>query len=102
MPRRLYVPRGHKFPPGAKAIDRRSDWGNPHKVGSPGVPDRATAVTLYERDLLAGTLTGYKSDRHLTVEDAKRELCGLDLVCSGCKDDGLPCHGDVLLRYANS
>lgn len=102
MPKRLYLPMFHKLPPGAKAIDRRSDWGNPHKVGSPGVPDRATAVMLYERDLLAGTLKGYKSGRPLSVEHAKRELRGFDLVCSGCKEDGLPCHGDVLLRVANS
>jgi hypothetical protein len=102
MPKRLYIPLYQTLPSNAKVIDRRSDWGNPHKVGMPGVSDRATAVALYERDLLAGTLTGYKSDRPLTIEDAKRELCGLDLVCSGCKEDGLPCHGDVLLRYANA
>jgi Domain of unknown function (DUF4326) len=102
MPKRLYFPLFHKLPPGAKAIDRRGDWGNPHKVGQPGVPDRATAVALYEQCLLAGILTGYKSGRPLTVADAKRELGGFDLVCCGCEQDGLPCHGDVLLRYANA
>jgi hypothetical protein len=65
-------------------------------------PVSPIAVILYERDLLAGTLKGYKSRRPLTVADAKRELCGFDLVCSGCTEDGLPCHGDVLLRYANA
>jgi Domain of unknown function (DUF4326) len=102
IPKRLYFSLYHRLPPNVKVIDRRSDWGNPHKLGTPGVPDRATAVALYERDLLAGTLTGYKSDRPLTVAHAKQELCGFDLVCSGCKEDGLPCHGDVLLKYANS
>jgi hypothetical protein len=102
MPKRLYIPRGKRFPPGAKAIDRRSDWGNRHKVGSPDVPDRATAAALYERDLLAGNLKGYKTGRKLTVADAKRELRGFDLVCGGCKQDELHCHGDVLLRYANA
>jgi Domain of unknown function (DUF4326) len=102
MPRRLYFPLFQTLPPGAKAIDRRGDWGNPHKVGQPGVPDRATAAALYERDLLAGNLKGYRSGRALTIADAQRELRGHDLVCSGCQLDGLPCHGDVLLRYANA
>jgi hypothetical protein len=102
MSKRFYVPRGYKFPPGAKAIDRRSDWGNSHKVGTHGVPDRATAVNLYERDLLAGTLKGFKSGRSLTITDARRELRGFDLVCCGCKEAGLPCHGDVLLRYTTA
>jgi hypothetical protein len=102
MPKRLYISRGQKFPAGAKAIDRRSDWGNRHKVGLPGVPDRATAAGLYERDLLAGNLKGYKTGRKLTVADAQRELRGFDLVCGGCKQDELHCHGDVLLRYANT
>jgi hypothetical protein len=68
MSKRLYVPRGYKFPPGAKAIDRRSDWGNSHKVGTHGVPDRATAVNLYERDLLAGTLKGFQ-ERPMTHDN---------------------------------
>ena len=100
-PRRLYLPRRSKFPPNTKAIDRRSDWGNPYIVGSPGVPDRETAVQLYECDLLAGKLRGYRSGRPLSVDDAIRELRGFDLVCSGCPDDGQPCHGTILLRIAN-
>jgi len=100
-PRRLSVPLYRKIPPNAKAIDRRSDWGNPYKVGSPYVPDRATATRLYERDLLTGTLKGYRTGRLLGVADAIRELSGFHLVCSGCKLDGQPCHGDVLLTYAD-
>ena len=102
IPRRLFIPRGQKFPPNAKAIDRRSDWGNSYKVGSLGVPDRATAARLYKRDLLAGTLRGYRTKRPLSVADAIKELRGFDLVCSGCKIDGQACHGDVLLGIANS
>jgi hypothetical protein len=100
IPRRLYTPRGRKKPLNTKIIDRRGDWGNSYKVGSLGVPDRATAARLYERDLLAGKLRGYRSGRLLTVATAKKELAGFDLACS-CKDDGEPCHGDVLLKYAN-
>ena len=80
IPRRLYTPRGRKKPPNAKIIDRRSDWGSPHIVGSPGVPDRATATRLYERDLLAGKLRGYKSGRLLTVETAQKNWPDLILV----------------------
>src|SRR5262245_16302077 len=100
-PRRLYNPRGKKFPPGAKAVDWRSDWGNPYEVGSPGVPDRTAAAQLYERDLLAGNLRGYRTGRRLSIADAIKGLREFDLVCSGCLEDGLPCHGDALLRIAN-
>jgi hypothetical protein len=65
------------------------------------VPDRESAATLYERDLLAGKLRGYRSRRLLTVDDAVKELRGYDLVCMYCPEDGRPCHGAVLLRIAN-
>jgi len=42
--------------PLAKAVGRRSDLGNPYKVGSLGVPDRTLAAQLYEGDLLASNL----------------------------------------------
>jgi len=38
-------------------IDPHWIW---YKVGEPGVPNLATATRLYERDLLAGHLRGYK------------------------------------------
>jgi len=38
----------------------------------------------------------------VSLADVRKELRGFDLVCSGCKIDDQPCHGDVLLEYANS
>jgi Domain of unknown function (DUF4326) len=49
-------------------------------------------VTLYRRDLIAGSLP-------FTIDDVRRELKGKDLVC-WCIP-GAPCHGDVLLVVAN-
>jgi hypothetical protein len=43
-PRRLYLPHGVRKPTRARVVDRRSYYGNPYKVGSAGVPDRATAT----------------------------------------------------------
>ena len=45
---------------------------------------------------------GYHSGRLRSVEDAIRELRGFNLACSGCPDDGQPCHGTILLRIANN
>jgi hypothetical protein len=94
--------RGSRKPESARVVDRTSKFGNPYKVGEPGVPDRATAVQLYERDLLAGTLRGYKRPKVLiTIEMIRSELRGHDLARS-CELDGQPCHADVLLKIANS
>ena len=49
-------------------------------------------VSLYRRDLIAGTLP-------FTIHDVRRELKRRDLVC-WCKP-GAPCHADVLLAVAN-
>src|SRR5580704_6260362 len=58
MPRRIQRKRtrGWVKPDGVRIVDRTTIFGNPYKVREPGVPDRATATRLYERDLLAGRL----------------------------------------------
>jgi hypothetical protein len=63
---------------------------NTFKVGV-GNHTAEEAVTLYRRDLIAGSLP-------FTVDDVRRELQGRDLVC-WCKP-GAPCHGDGLLAVA--
>jgi hypothetical protein len=65
--------------------------GNPHKVGA-GHHTGEEAVTLYRRDLIAGSLP-------FTIDDVRRELRGKDLIC-WCKP-GAPCHADVSLVVAN-
>ena len=76
--------------------------GNPFRVGDPGVPDRETATALYRKALLAGKLRGLKNGMLITPEYLKKNYRGFDLVCSGCREDGRPCHGDVILEVANS
>lgn len=66
-------------------VGRPSMWGNPFKVGDPGVPDRATAVECFEG--LYGMIDGLD------------ELRGKDLACWCPLDE--PCHADILLEWAN-
>ena len=76
----------HGVPAGAVYIGRGSKWGNPFRIGPDG--DRATVIAKYERWLA-------RQYHLLAAADALR---GHDLVCF-CAP--LPCHGDVLLRFAN-
>jgi hypothetical protein len=80
---------GHKAPPGAVRIDRRSKWGNPFPVNR-GRP-RAQAIENYRAWL-------YAPAQSKLLAQARRELRGQDLAC-WCAP--LPCHGDVLLAAAN-
>jgi hypothetical protein len=67
-------------------------WGNPYNKFRSEMP-ADERVRRFHRDLLDGSLP-------FTVDEVRRELKGKDLMCS-CPP-GAPCHGDVLLRYANS
>lgn len=69
-------------------IGRPSKFGNPFVIGQHG--SRADVIARYEAWLLS---------QPALVEAAKRELRGKSLVC-WCAP--LACHGDVLLRVANS
>jgi hypothetical protein len=103
MPRRIQRKRTGDWvkPEDVRVVDRTTIFGNPYRVGDSGVPDRATATRLYERDLLAGNLRGYKRPSVvITVELVQDELRGFDLACF-CELDGEPCHADVLLAIAN-
>ena len=94
MPERFRLRRtaGYRKPAGAVVVTRASKrWGNPFRVGDPGVPDRATAIDRYERHLV---------EHPELVARIRAELAGRDLACS-CPLDG-PCHADVMLRVANA
>lgn len=73
--------------PDAVIVARPSRWGNPIEVGSPGVPDRQTAVDLFRE-----TIPHWH-------DDVRKHLRGKDLAC-WCPLDQ-PCHADVLLEIAN-
>lgn len=92
MPQRIQCRRvkGWRMPAGAVYVGRPTRWGNPFRIGEPGVPDRAAAVTRY-RALIAADVE---------LRQAVREhLSAKDLAC-WCPP-GEPCHADVLLEVAN-
>ena len=75
-------------PPGAVYIGRGSVYGNPYVIGTDG--DRDAVCDKFERYVLA--------DPQM-VAYIKKTLRGKDLVCF-CKPKR--CHGDFLLKLANS
>jgi hypothetical protein len=70
-------------------IARPSKWGNPFVIGVDGT--REEVIELYEVWL---------RNKPKLLQDARRELAGKVLGCY-CTH-GIPCHGDVLVRVANS
>lgn len=76
------------IPEGAVYIGRPTKWGNPFVISRDG--DRAQVMKKYETWLMTQTEL---------VAQAKVELKGKDLYC-WCAPKA--CHGDVLLKVANS
>lgn len=76
------------IPVGAVSIMRPSKWGNPHVIGQHGTRDEV--IDKFEEDL---------RNNPKLQEEIKRELKGKNLVCC-CKPKR--CHGDILLKIANS
>lgn len=74
-------------PEGAIYIGRGTKWGNPFRLGVDG--DRAEVILKHERWLVS----------QVALLRALDELRGRDLVCF-CAPAA--CHGDLLLRLANS
>lgn len=91
MPKRVQMRRDRPWrchAPDAVIVARPSKWGNPFKVGNPGVPDRATAAQKF-------------ADWCTEIEAHElAELRGKDLAC-WCPLDQ-PCHADHLLKLANT
>jgi hypothetical protein len=67
-------------------IGRPSKWGNPFEIGKHGT--RIEVITKYEEYLLNSP----------SLMDALHELKGKKLGCY-CKP--MPCHGDILVKYAD-
>jgi hypothetical protein len=53
-------------------VGRPSRFGNPFKTGAPGVPDRRTAVRLYN---------AYLAGRPKLIDQARSVLRGKNLAC---------------------
>lgn len=113
MPKRIKMTRQRpwrKDYPNAVIVARPSEWANPFRIGSEGIPDASTAVALFDAaitlkahlDQTACNLGAILSDELGGIPSEKaiiRELQGKDLAC-WCSLD-CPCHADVLLRIAN-
>lgn len=93
MPTRIQCKRskGWRMPAGTVYVGRPGRWGNPFRVGDPGIPDRAEAIRRY-RSMIG-------KDAELK-QAAREHLNGKDLAC-WCPLDG-PCHADVLIALANT
>lgn len=93
MPRRLQQKRtkGWRKPPDAVVVSRPSKWGNPFRIDA--AHERADVVRMFRT-----WLTG-KDPRAVKMRAEIGELRGKDLLCY-CPTPG-PCHGDVLLEFAN-
>lgn len=96
--------RGWRMPENTVSVARPGPLGNPFVVGKDGT--REYCVELYRR-LLAGylCLTAGPSieEQEATIVEVRKRLPGLrgkNLAC-WCRNDGKPCHADVLLELAN-
>lgn len=78
----------HPIPDNAVYIGRPSKWGNPFEMT--GSKSRETSLADYEDWLMT---------QPELIAAAKKELVGRDLVCF-CAPKA--CHGDFLLKIANS
>jgi hypothetical protein len=94
MPQRIQLKRvkGWRMPPNCVKVDRTTKWGNPFKVGNPGISTPEDAVRQFREVFTAATM-------EYVLSFELDELRGKDLAC-WCKI-GAPCHADVLLELAN-
>jgi Domain of unknown function (DUF4326) len=87
------------FPRNAVLVDRTTRWGNPFIVGRDGM--RGECVRLYNEWIEA---PGRATLRY----EVKLLLKGKDLICWCCTNPKGPydlpliCHGQILVRIANS
>lgn len=97
--------KGWKIPANTVIVSRPSPWGNPFVVGRDGT--REECVTMYKM-LLSGNIcltckVPFEEQKAANNFVAKHihELKGKNLAC-WCRDDGKPCHADVLLKLAEA
>lgn len=85
--------RGWQMSENTVYIGRPSKWGNPFKIGRDG--DREQCLALFKASLIKRMKVG-----EAVIEQIKKELKGKNVAC-WCSVDQV-CHGDVLLKLANS
>ena len=102
-PKRIQLSRkrGWKMPPNTVKIDRSTPWGNPFVVGWHGTQQECVDLYIH---LLSGRLC-VSMDNIAQQRKARAYVAGLAHLLRGknlacwCRI-GTPCHGDVLLRFA--
>ena len=87
------------MPPNTRKVDRTTRFGNPFRPGTPGIPDRRTAVELFECAFRSGELVRDDANSPFRPEIIRAELRGKNLACWCSLDE--PCHADMLLVVAN-
>jgi hypothetical protein len=95
--------RGWRMPANTVKIDRSTRWGNPFKIGEVllhPVTQRTVEVSTAEIAIRLFDIHLHTEAGAGILTAARRDLSGRNLAC-WCKE-GNPCHGDVLLRVANS
>lgn len=108
-PKRIQLRRtaGWRKPEGAVVVARPSMWGNPWRIGEPGIRDAAEAVRRFRAAVIGFESNGCwcaptaHPDSYIgrIIRAAPVDLRGRDLCC-WCPLDS-PCHADVLLEIAN-
>jgi hypothetical protein len=79
------------MPENAVSVTRPGKWGNPFKIGDPGLKTIKDVLECYRN-----YITMHIKDGALDIS----ELKGKDLAC-WCKE-GEDCHGSILLEIVNS
>lgn len=103
--------RGWKLPANTVIVDRTSRFGNPFTIkgaidndfASNEADARKLAVEAFESVLAHGRNSSWWFEgggaRFERIRADLPLLVGKDVACT-CPEDGLPCHGDVLIRLA--
>lgn len=104
---RLSRAKGWRMPPDTVKVDRSTPWGNPWRIGEPGIPDAAEAVRRFRAALMGYDVNGtfvppiaHPESRIGWIIANIGRLQGKNLAC-WCPLDG-PCHADVLLELART
>jgi len=101
QPHRVQLRRtkGWRMPANTLKVDRSTRFGNPFRVGDPGIPDVRTSIRRFERALRSGELVRADPYSPFTSVNLRAALRGKNLAC-WCALDA-PCHADLLLEIAN-
>jgi len=101
-PRRIQLRRskGWRMPVNTVKVDRSTRYGNPFRVGDPGIADATASIERFRRALRSGELMHGDADSPFAPENLRAALRGKNLAC-WCPLDA-PCHADLLLQIANS